>query len=295
MNRLEIQTEQQGGAVAAGEAKRRGMRMAKVWMAAYACLVIAYVLHGVTGAEFVRVDALTAGRRPWHALHVESAGGTEEIAPGAALSPAALETVLAGAPLMGGFTREGDAWRRAEKGPATSSLFIKLYKADALHNLPWPSLLGLFNFAGLALLLYTFLGDPLPAMLREWTTKVREQLERTRAARAEAAALQDKERVFAAQLDVERTQAMEQAERDAEAERDYLIEAAKRDAGKRTEAMQHHIESDAKAAAAQLRAAVARRVLEQARARFAEGGDGVTQDAMIRAFARQLEDGGGHD
>ncbi|OGV65845.1 MAG: hypothetical protein A2498_09905 [Lentisphaerae bacterium RIFOXYC12_FULL_60_16] len=295
MNQPETQVELQGAAIPAGAAKRHGKRLAKIWMAAYACLIVAYVAHGLTGAEFMRLDALTEGRRLWRELYVELNGKPLEIDAGEAVSPATLRGLQSGATLAGGFTREGDAWRRAEKGPAAPSLFIALYKTDAFHGLPWRSILGLFNFAGLALLLYTLLGDPLPAFLRACSNAVRERLAAARAAQIEAAALQGRERELMAQLEAESVQAMEQAARDAGAEREYLVEAAKCEAEKMTVAMRRHLEADEKAAAAQLRAAVVRRVLEQARVRFAAGMEGEAQDRMIRAFVRQLEGMDRHD
>jgi F-type H+-transporting ATPase subunit b len=295
MNQPETQDALQADAAVAGPAKQRGIRLMKGWMAAYAIVIVAYLVHGLTGAEFVAADQVGVGRRVWQALYLEFDGQSLELDPGTALSPAARRMLESAATVGGAYAREGEEWRVADKGRATPSTFLKLYKRGRFHNLPWSSLLGLLNFAGLALLLYTFLGDPLPAFLHDCSRKVHEQLAKARAARAEAETLEAKRRELAEQLEAEHAQAMERAALDADAEREYLVAAAKRDAERLTETMKHHLDADAHAAAAQLRAAIAARVLQEAHARFAGGVDGEVQDRMVRSFARQLEGMGTHD
>lgn len=295
MTETDTQQQEQPEATPPGKAKLRGSKLMKVWLRVYLVVIIAYVFHCVTGDEFLTLNELDTGRRLWDALHLEIDGAAQEFEPGTALSPVTMEALRAGSAAAGSYMRDGDEWTKADKGPVSPTMALRVFKGGRFHKLPWSTIFGLFNFLGLALLLYTHLGDPIPALLIAHAEKVKEQLLKARTAMGEAEVLETKRKDLLESLDAEHEQAKVRAVKDADAEKEYIVTAAKHDAERMAETIKSHLDADAHAAGAELRANIAARILKKAHDRFATGINKDEHDRMMQSFAVQLEGMGPND
>jgi len=283
-------TEPNAETPTAGPMKRRGLLLLKVWGALYAVVALAYAVHGLTGAEYVHLDTLSPGRRLWTDMALELDDGREDLVAGETLAPEAVEKIAPRTILFGAFVRQGDDWVPAEDQVSTGAArYVRLYRRGTFHNLPWATGLGLLNLAGVALLLFTFLGDPVPAFLDEHARQVRVALDRAKAARMEDERLRREHEKAQREVDAERERSAQLAERDARKEHDRVIADAKKNAEHLANLLETQIQAETQVAIDALRARIAARLIAEARMQLAKGVDEATHAKLVAGFANQLE------
>ncbi|MHC4886845.1 MAG: hypothetical protein ACYTGH_17350, partial [Planctomycetota bacterium] len=168
-------------------AKARGILLLKLWGAVYGIAIIAYIAFLAGGSREIGQPELKAGDRLWSNVVFESKGERIELHAGDTVSPALLKTMKAAY-------------------PEDSKLTV--YQESGFYHLPFSHILGLLNFAGLVLVLYTLAGDALPKFLVEHCGTVETELAEARAARAEAEALQRKRQAMEQELKAEEERLM---------------------------------------------------------------------------------------
>lgn len=253
---------------------------------------VSYAVHLLAGYEYVATGELTPGRRVWDEVEVEAEGNRFGLDKGTLIPPSAVEVIRGGGgSTQGGFVREGQGWKRVRGLAADSTpLHIRLRKESLFHQVPWATVLGFLNFLGLSLLLYTFLGDLIPAFLVQHSASVRADTEEARLAIARSEEFAQERRSMVAELEVERARLRDQAEEDAEAERARLVAEARRNSERATEALGHHLQADVASAALRLRALLGADLARTARERLERDVDSRTHDELVDAFARRVED-----
>jgi len=274
----------------AGVARTLGVRLLKLWAGVYAVVLCAYAVHRLTGFDVVAIQQLRVGQRVWAQVAVEDASGRLELDPGQTISPTSLGRLCDGAIVQGGFTQTEGRWQPTG-GPDTGAPeAIRLYRQGVLHRLPWAALLGLLNFLGLAILLYTLLGDVVPAYVGGCVESVRAELDTAQEAVAKAEELAEKDRMLTEELDAERARTEARVGQDAEAEREYLIAEARKNAARIIDSFKHHLDSELQAAVAELRADIASQLVDEVRGEFKQQSDGHIHDHMVASFVEQLRD-----
>ena len=272
--------------------KARGLVLFRCWGGIYLAVAVSYAVHFLAGYEYVATGGLTPGRCVWDEVEVEAEGRRFGLARGTLVPSSASEVIRRrGGVVQGGFVREGQGWKRV-RGlvPGSPPLHIRLRKESLFHRVPWAMVLGLLNFLGLSLLLYTFLGDLAPAFLAQHTASVRVDLEEAQLAISKSAEFARERENMVAELEAERARLAAQAETDAEGERARLVAEAKRNSERATEALAHHLEADVALAALRLRARLGAELTKTARERLERDLGRSTHDELVEAFARRVED-----
>lgn len=277
-------------APAAAVARTWGLRLLKLWAVVYAIVLCAYAVHRLTGSEVITIQQLRAGQRVWAQVAVEDARGRLELVPGQVISPASLDRLRDGAVVEGGLAQAEGKWRPTGEPGTGAPEAIGLYQQGGLHRLPWAWLLGALNFLGLAIVLYTLLGDIVPAYLAARSASIYADLDAAQEAVAETEKLAAKDRMLTEELEAERARTAVRVVQDAEAEREYLVAEARKNATRITDSFQHHLNSELQAAVAELRADIAGQLVDEVRGQFKEQLDGHIHDHMVASLVEQLRD-----
>ena len=254
-------------------------------------VVVCYAVHLLAGYQYVATGELTPGRHVWDEVQIEAEGQRFGLGKGTQISSTVLESIRQGGGVVqGGFVREGQGWKRV-RGlvPDSPPPHVRLRKESLFYRAPWATVLGSLNFLGLSLLLYTFLGDLVPAFLAQHATSVRADAEEARLAISRSEESARERRDMVAGLEAERARLEEQAEGDAVAEQARLIAEAKRNSERATEALVHHLEADVASAALRLRASLGAELIRAARERLERDVGRATHDDLVEAFARRVE------
>ena len=278
--------------VSGATCKARGLVLFKCWGGIYLVVALSYAVHFLAGYDYVATSGLTPERHVWDDVEVEAEGSRFGLGKGTVIPSSAAEVIRqGGAVTQGGFVREGKGWKRVRGlAPVSAPLHLRLRKESLFHRVPWAMVLGLLNFLGLSLFLYTFLGDLIPAFLAQHAGSVRAGMEEARVAISRSAEFAQEREQMIAELEEERVRLEAQAEEDAEAERARLVAEAKRNSERATEALAHHLEADVALAALHLRALLGAELTKAARERLEKDVGRFTHDELVDAFARRVED-----
>ncbi|MFW5856500.1 MAG: hypothetical protein ACOCX4_01370 [Planctomycetota bacterium] len=260
---------------ASGRHKALGIRLLKGYAAVYAVLIVLYFVHVFTGEQAVSVGALEEGMRAWDTIVFETPEGARvEVDPGEAVSDHV--AAMAGRVF----------------GPDGQEPFdVTVYKEGAIHAIPFQYVLGIWNFLGLALFLYTAVGDMLPQMLDAHRRQVEEEIRAAREAIDEAKALQRRGEEVRAELDAERKRLREQAETEAREEHERTLQRTRDDIERMRAAHERQLAAELEATVERLRARVARDAVRLAREELAGGVDAGEQEKLIDRFVHEIREG----
>ncbi len=272
-------------------ARQRGVLLLKYWAVAYAALAAVYAVHCFTGARYVRLSTVAAEQRVWDRIVGRLGGHELNVGRGDTLSAAVAESLRTEGVRIrhGAFVRRDQRWLPAGRRDAAEDLHVRVFASGLLHRLPWSGLIGLVNFIGVALVLYTALGDVAPAFLARHAAQVEHDLDMARTAVAEAEALRQKREAALSALAAERSELAARAETDAKAEYSELLAQARLTGDRVTETLKRRLEADIASAAVALRIEVGADVVKAARERLAAEADEQLHARMVDAFIRQVE------
>jgi F0F1-type ATP synthase membrane subunit b/b' len=166
---------------------------------------------------------------------------------------------------------------------------VWLYRDGWLHAVPWAGLLGVYNFLGLALALYTAAGDVVPQILAEHARKMEEELQTAREAQARAAELQRRAEEQARELSAERERILQKAEEEAAQEHERLLRRAREDAERLRESFQRHLETETQSAIDRLRARLGREAVAKAREEMGESYPESAHQGRLAEFILEMK------
>ena len=255
-------------------ARTRGVRWLKVYGVIYLLLIVFFAVHRFTASMEVPVEGLEPGLRLWETLVFEVDGRRDEIAENTVLSPEMVSHLRA----------SSLATLQDETGEPAR---ITVHKKNCYQN--WPALFAVWNFLGLALLLYTALGDLVPSALDDYARRQEAEIAAAREARAGAEALEARHAEMLAEMEQERARMQKKADEDATHEYKRIIHQTHEDITRMREALKRHLESEAYQAAASLRGEFAAKVTARARERLAGAVERPVHEALVGDFIRELK------
>ncbi|MFH0910609.1 MAG: hypothetical protein V1918_03760 [Planctomycetota bacterium] len=267
-----VESGAQADAPAVGTARRRGLRLLKLYLVLYGLCCAAYFVHAFTGKKTVEIAALRAGDRLWESLSFTSPHGPVELAAGTTLSPAMQSTI--------------------EEARHTEDLGggIGIFKEGLYHRFPWIGFFNAWNVLGLALVLYTFLGDWLPKTLQDHGLRIGEELAEAREAQARAQEIKGEYETLQKALREEEERLRAKGAAEVAEEQNRLLSRTREDMERMRAALERHLEAQVQIAADRLRAAVAVEAVSLARQRLAESLDEAAQRQLVERFIEHAKD-----
>ncbi len=247
-------------------------------------------------------DETTGHVRLWKELSFMSEDGRRfEIPPPARLTRrealAVAETILADARRIGEggadiAAAELSAEERAERlqhlnDQRTIPPFA-IYRSG--WYVPWASVMTLYNFGGLVLLLVVFLRQPVRDYLDQNARETRDALARARAAQEEAEALKRRYEEMLQKLETEKQRLEETGKAELAEQRKRILASARHEAESMLESLRQSLDGEVAGAGAELRVVVAQEAVQLARSLLKEETTDADHAAAFDAFVKDVQE-----
>ncbi|MHC4871086.1 MAG: F0F1 ATP synthase subunit B family protein [Planctomycetota bacterium] len=253
-------------------AKEMGIKILKVYGIVYVLMIILYIVHCVSGSEKVLTSELKPGRRVWSELSFEYKNERIEIAGGNAFTPLLLSTFL-----------ESSAAAELEDNK------LEVYKTGFPYNLSWAKIYGILNFTGLALLLYTALGDLLPKVLSDYSAKLEKDLSEARKSKELSVQLKARHEEMLKEVAAEKERLIRLAQEEAVHEHKRILAKTEDDVIKLKESLKRHLESEIGESIERLKAEISIEAIAKARQSLTESADKKVHEKMVADFIFEMK------
>lgn len=275
----------------------------KVYLAGYGLLILLYLLYlwiaplsiaahtyveeafpGATRENLSRIDLLglktdKANRRVYHALAFDAVGGRRVHVEAGAYLTDRDAVDLAKAILLDEMRPEADRTFKE----------LVFHRPGFFSNLPWPSILMVYNLLGLFLLLMTFVAGPVGQILENQAKGVREALAEAERTKREAEELKRRYEALLAEVEAEKKKLEETATYEFQEEREHILALAKHESETLLTNLRASLEAEVATSIDRLKREVAREAFAMAREILKEEIRPEDQDRAFEAMMAKLE------